>query len=201
MHIALLPPERISDAAYLLRRAFDADPMFRFLLPSERRRKAWLRLVMASALEECTTRGEIWAAHLDALAGTIALIPPSGHHASPASRVGRMLRILVTTPAAPPPLRFVVNGPRVLGVIADRHPREPHLYVQVLGADPSFHGRGVGAALVEKALARAAESGVFAYLETTNPKNLGFYRRFGFEVVEEINPSPGGGPPIWTLRT
>ncbi len=201
MRIERLPPERIGDAAYVLRRAFDADPMFRFLLPSERGRRAWLRLVMASALEECLTRGEIWAAHLDALAGTIALVPPGRVHASPARRVGRLLTLLATTPAAPPPLRFLVTGPRVLRVIANRHPREPHLYVQVLGADPSFHGRGVGAALVEKALARAAEAGVFTYLETTNPKNLAFYRRFGFEVTKEIAPSPGGGPPIWTLRT
>lgn len=64
-----------------------------------------------------------------------------------------------------------------------------------------MHGRGVGAALIEKALARATEDGAFAYLETTNERNLGFYGRFGFRVVDEMSPSPGGGPPIWFLRT
>ena len=201
MDLEPLAPERIPEAALLLRRAFDADPMFRFLLPGERARGAWVTLVMASALEECLTRGAIWSAHLDALAGTIAVIPPGHAHASLTRRVGRMIRLLATTPTVPPPPRFLLSGPRVLSLIASHHPAEPHLYVQVLGADPSFHGRGVGAALIEKALECAAATGVFAYLETTNPKNLAFYRRFGFHVTEQVDPSPGGGPPIWMLRT
>lgn len=201
MLIERLESPRIPEAAAMLRRAFDADPMFRFLLPGERARRTWLRLLMASALAECANRGEIWAAHLEGLAGAIGIVPPGHVHASTGSRIATLMRLLGTTPAIPPPLRFLVHGPRVLQVLARHHPRERHLYVQVLGADPAMHGRGVGAALIEKALARAAEEGAFAYLETTNERNLGFYGRFGFRVVDEMSPSPGGGPPIWFLRT
>lgn len=201
MVIERLESPRIPEAAAMLRRAFDTDPMFRFLLPGERARHTWLRLLMASALAECANRGEIWAAQLDGLAGAIGIVPPGHAHASIGSRIASLLRLLATTPTRPPSWRFVIHGPRVLQVLAAGHPRERHLYVQVLGADPSMHGRGVGAALIEKALARAAEEGAFAYLETTNERNLGFYGRFGFRVVDEMSPSPGGGPPIWFLRT
>lgn len=201
MLVEPLAPQRIPEAAAMLRRSFDADPMFRFLLPGARARHTWLRLLMASALAECAHRGEIWAAHVDGLAGAIGIVPPGHVHASTSSRIGTLFRLLATPPAIPPSLRFVVHGPRVLQVLARRHPDERHLYVQVLGADPDRHGRGVGAALIEKALARAAEGDAFAYLETTNERNLGFYGRFGFRVIDELSPSPGGGPPIWFLRT
>lgn len=201
MLVEPLAPARIPEAATMLRRSFEADPMFRFLLPGERARNTWLRLLMASALAECANRGEIWAAQLDGLAGAIGIVPPGHAHASTGSRIATLARLLATTPTRPPPWRFVVHGPRVLQVLASGHPRERHLYVQVLGADPVMHGRGVGAALIEKALARAAEEGAFTYLETTNERNLGFYGRFGFRVIDELSPSPGGGPPIWFLRT
>lgn len=135
MLIERLESPRIPEAAAMLRRSFDADPMFRFLLPSERARGTWLRLLMASALAECANRGEIWAAHADGLAGAIGIVPPGHAHASTGSRIGTLVRLLGTTPAVPPSLRFLVHGPRVLQVLARHHPRERHLYVQVLGAD------------------------------------------------------------------
>ena len=45
----------------------------------------------------------------------------------------------------------------------------------------------------------ADREGVDCYLETQKPENLAYYRRFGYEVVEELQPV-AGGPPLWTMR-
>ena len=39
-----------------------------------------------------------------------------------------------------------------------------------------------------------------AFLETGNPRNVPYYERFGFRVIDEGD-APGGGPRIWFMRT
>jgi hypothetical protein len=40
--------------------------------------------------------------------------------------------------------------------------------------------------------------GVGAYLESSTERNRMLYRRFGFDVIEELN-WPGGGRPFWRM--
>ena len=74
------------------------------------------------------------------------------------------------------------------------HPDEPVWYLPMIGVDPNAQGRGIGAALLRHGLARADESGVAAYLESSNPRNIPLYERHGFEAMVEIQ--FGKGPLI-----
>ena len=42
-------------------------------------------------------------------------------------------------------------------------------------------------------------TGLFTNLETSNPRNLGWYHRFRFETERELRAAPGK-PAIWTMR-
>ncbi len=76
---------------------------------------------------------------------------------------------------------------------------DPHWYVMVLGVAPAFQGQGYGRALLQPMLDRAELEGVPCYLETTQPKNVSFYRRLGFDVlVEDVEPE--SGLRVWTFR-
>jgi ribosomal protein S18 acetylase RimI-like enzyme len=90
-------------------------------------------------------------------------------------------------------------GLHLEGRIHALHPAEPHLYVYVLGVHPSQKGRGLGGALLRHVAGIAKAAGVVAHLETSNPDNLGLYRRFGYEVQAEV--TSHGGPPVWTMTT
>ena len=46
--------------------------------------------------------------------------------------------------------------------------------------------------LLGPTLAHCDATGTAAYLESSNPRNLGFYRRLGFNTVSEFYPE--GGP-------
>jgi ribosomal protein S18 acetylase RimI-like enzyme len=74
------------------------------------------------------------------------------------------------------------------------HPDEPHWYLPMIGVDTIQQGNGIGSSLMQYALDRVDEDGVPAYLESSNPRNISLYRRFGFEVVGEIQ--AGGSPPL-----
>ena len=66
------------------------------------------------------------------------------------------------------------------------HLSEPHWYLPLIAADPARQGQGLGTALMEAAIARIDADGRPAYLESSNPRNIPLYQRFGFERVGEI---------------
>ena len=58
--------------------------------------------------------------------------------------------------------------------------------LRMIGADPANQGEGHGGALMAYALARCDRDHAPAYLESSNPRNIPFYQRHGFEPLCEI---------------
>jgi predicted N-acetyltransferase YhbS len=58
---------------------------------------------------------------------------------------------------------------------------------------------GIGGALQDPTLEACDTEGLPGWLETQKEENLAYYRRFGFEVVKEHNPTPGV-PSLWSMR-
>jgi len=79
--------------------------------------------------------------------------------------------------------------------MADYHPQEPCWYLPLIAADPAHTGQGLGAALMRHALAKVDADGLPAYLESSNPRNISLYQRYGFEVMGEIQ---AGSSPVMT---
>ena len=83
----------------------------------------------------------------------------------------------------------------VMKGMAEHHPLEPHWYLPVIAADPNWIGQGLGAVLMKHALRRCNEEGVAAYLESSNPRNISFYERHGFQIIGKIQ---SGSSPVLT---
>jgi ribosomal protein S18 acetylase RimI-like enzyme len=66
------------------------------------------------------------------------------------------------------------------------HPEEPHWFLPAIGVDPAHQGRGVGAALMASSLERCDADHAVAYLESSNPRNVPFYERLGFETTARM---------------
>ena len=66
------------------------------------------------------------------------------------------------------------------------HPAAPHWYLWTLGVDPRLQSRGVGSALLRHKIAEIDAEGATAYLESSDPKNVPFYERHGFEATGVI---------------
>lgn len=75
------------------------------------------------------------------------------------------------------------------------HIHEPHWYLAAIGVEPTHHGQGLGAQLLDHTLAACDRDGLPAYLESSNPRNISLYRRHGFEAVGEIQ---AGDSPVIT---
>jgi hypothetical protein len=53
---------------------------------------------------------------------------------------------------------------------------------------------------VSPILDRAGRDGVACYLETADPVNVPYYRRFGFEIVDPALEVIPGGPTLTMMR-
>lgn len=87
---------------------------------------------------------------------------------------------------------------RVLNDLERKHPPEPHYYLEFVGTSPAHRGKGFGAHLIVPMVERADAEGVGMYLENSNPDNMSFYGRFGFETRDLIH-HRHAGPPHWLM--
>jgi GNAT superfamily N-acetyltransferase len=77
------------------------------------------------------------------------------------------------------------------------HPDGPCWHLAFIAVDPSRQGKGLGSALLEASLQQCDADGRPAYLESTNPTNLGLYKRFGFEQIGVIETDRA--PPLFPM--
>jgi GNAT superfamily N-acetyltransferase len=79
-----------------------------------------------------------------------------------------------------------------------KHPRSPpHWYLSLLGTDPDARGHGFGSAALQPVLDRCDSDGTGIYLESSKPRNIGFYERLGFRTTGELQLP--GGPKMWPM--
>lgn len=81
--------------------------------------------------------------------------------------------------------------------MARAHPTEPHWYLPLIGVPPEHQGNGHGSALLRHALARCDAEQLPAYLESSNPRNIPLYERFGFVLRGRIQ--AGSSPPMFPM--
>lgn len=79
------------------------------------------------------------------------------------------------------------NLMKLMEEIDKYHPHDfPIWYLGMLGTDVTMQSKGRGALMMKEVLPRCDADGVVAYLESSNPQNVPFYERHGFEVMGEI---------------
>lgn len=191
-----LMESRLDEAAAALSAAFMDDPLQSYTFPDPDERRRLSPAHFAALLRYGLLAGEVLTS-AEPGGGAAVWLPPGVAHtdamleASGLSRLGA----LIGEGAA---RRFG----HVIDFVEPLHHKampEPHWYVMVVGVAPAFQGQGLGRALLQANLDRAAADGVPCYLETTQPKNVTFYQRLGFRVLGEVV-EPDSGLTIWTFR-
>ncbi len=78
----------------------------------------------------------------------------------------------------------------------NNHPAEPHYYLEYLGVEPGYQGKGFGSSILQHLAAMADENGIGCYLENANPLNVKLYQRFGFQILRQKDII---GIPTWFM--
>ena len=179
--------------ARVLGRAFYDDPVLAWLQPDAGRRAA----ALAGFFGALTRYHFLAGAGADVAigesgVGAAALWDPPGRwHQSSREQVAML-------PAVIRAFRGHLGAGRALTEAMQAvHPEEPHWYLAIIGSDPTVRGSGCGHALMRTRLDRCDAEHAPAYLESSNPDNIPYYNRFGFDVTGEI--TMPDGPTLWPM--
>ena len=115
-----------------LARSFDDDPLFRWMLPDDRDRAAWVRWFHGVSVDRALSLGTAWTLDEGPAAGAITVMPPGVHGPS----LGGWIAALRSPPRRLPTRRLAWTGLRVQHRLDALHPRAPVVYVHVLGVHP-----------------------------------------------------------------
>ncbi|MCP2323764.1 ribosomal protein S18 acetylase RimI-like enzyme [Hamadaea flava] len=195
IEIRIAIPADLPALAATMADAFDGDPVWSWMLhhdsDSPARRRQRLALLFGALLRHSVPKERVFTTG-DRQALTIWSPPGDWKLPTPA-----MVR------AAPSIARAAgVRLPRLLGRLGDvekHHDKQPpgHWYLEFIATASAAQGSGLGSALLQAGLDRFDADGVPVYLESSNPRNLPFYERHGFEVTGNLPVS--AGPEQWTL--
>jgi ribosomal protein S18 acetylase RimI-like enzyme len=173
--VRTLTPDDESAAIATIALAFAADPMTRWTWPNPDQYLAAMPRMARAFGGRAFAHGSALAT--DSFTGVALWLPPG------VEPDGEGLGAVMQSTVAPAQLE---DGAGLFEQMAAYHPHEPHWYLPLIGVDPAHFGEGHGDVLMAHALARCDRERVPAYLESSNPRNISFYRRHGFEPLGTI---------------
>ncbi|MCY3632166.1 MAG: GNAT family N-acetyltransferase [bacterium] len=181
--------ERREQIAAIWADAFEADPLMKWVFPDNSSRLMSLRQWWGFTLDHQPPGSELHGTRAD---GCVAYWqPPQNKKDSPSEPEG------ADRGESDGHVAFVAMMTELLGDLAPSRMEalgkmhqarlaEPHWYLAVLGTSPDQQSKGLGGKVLTPMLDRCDRIGMLAYLESSNPANVGFYRRHGFEPIDEF---------------
>ncbi|WP_203795645.1 GNAT family N-acetyltransferase [Actinoplanes couchii] len=164
--------------------AFVRDPVLRFLFPADADYAGQAGAFFGHLFDKRVHRKAIWTVEGGA---SVAIWEPPGGDEPVDAEVSEISGLSADA-------RERVR--RYDDAVHAAFPSLPFWYLGVLGTHPAAAGRRLGRVVMAEGLRRAAADGLPAYLETSRPENVEFYRRAGWEVVAEVSDPL----PIWVMR-
>jgi ribosomal protein S18 acetylase RimI-like enzyme len=198
--IRRLREDEIDTAAATLTRAFWSSPVVGLLAPDLDRRAEISRWLFGGAIRSGLRDGEVWVAADPG--GTLQgaaiwfLSDPAHPTAVSAADAGQTNETRIFGPEG------WTNLQEVRRYTAELHRQiapDRHRYLSLLGVDPDHQGRGVAWRVLAPILDGLDAERLPAFLDTGQPGNVSYYRRFGFEVAGETV-LPSSGLVFWGMR-
>ncbi|MFD4462574.1 GNAT family N-acetyltransferase [Nocardia sp. NPDC058480] len=181
-------------AAELLAASLAEDPATLWLHPKESSRRTRLARSFRASLDDsrdCSDGVDLALDSSGAIVGVAVWL--ATFHILPRATVGRQLKAWHTYGSHAARARTGARATYAAGV------QEQHWHLLAVGVSAAARGRGHGRDLIAAGMYRAAADAVPVHLETTNPNNLSYYERLGFDTTAVID-LPGGGPRRWLMR-
>jgi GNAT superfamily N-acetyltransferase len=179
--------EALANAKKSIVLSFSSDPMMRWMVPSQSDYETTMPEVFEAFVCRAAEHETVYVAKEGS--AVAVWLPPEVEADS--DRMTVALRKVVV-----PQLYDDIGA--MFGEMGSFHSKAtPCWYLPLIGVAPSMAGQGLGSALMKKALSRGDALGLPFYLDSSNPKNVPFYNRFGFEVMGEIQ--HGSSPIVYPM--
>lgn len=184
-------PADVPALTRMLVRAYMDDPVAVWICKSSQLRAKLLAALYSERLRQLLAHEAVWTTpdHTSA-----AVWMPPDHQQATIRPTATLLRCF-SRPQMMARVPLLAVG---FAAMQRKHPSSPpYWYLSLLGTDPDAQGHGFGSAVLQPVLERCDSDCVGAYLESSKPRNLDFYARFGFRVTDELVLPQG--PKMWPM--
>ena len=175
-----LRPEEIDEAAGVLGRGMRDNPLHVAAFGDDPERRVRIHTRGMRNMFRASSAQQPLCAIRDGTLVAVAGVAPVGRCQPSGTERLRMLRSVV----ALGPRRAVLVG-RWMSAWASRDPDEPHVHLGPFAVDAHLQRQGIGSLVMQEHCRRLDAAGEVGYLETDKAENVGFYERFGYEVIGE----------------
>ena len=164
----------------ILSQSFDDNPSINFIAKRGRKRKGRIRYLMDYCFDMCMLRGDIFLT--EDLQGCAMII-----HSE--RKVGLIKTAMLD-------IKLILNtiGIFRIGKILNREklikahqPKNQFYYLWFIGVYTDGQGRGIGSKLLDEIFLYYQNHQRPFYLETSVVSNLPWYKKYGFEIINEID--------------
>ena len=165
----------VGGAARVLAEAFAEDPVFLWAMPRAETRLADATAFFTFYLRRTRSRRREVFATSDRSAVAVM---------TPVSQLGRENR--TDARDLPALVRTMSSAADYFRWIETFQPDCDHRYLEFIGILPAYRSKGRGSVLLGSLLAMSAREGLPVWCWSSNPRNLPYYRRLGFESGDEL---------------
>ena len=191
LEIVRMGMERRNRIAEIWADAFEEDPLMRWVFPDDGARLVSLTRWWGFALDRQPPGTELHGTRID---GCVAYWQPPRARSAGAEEAGldesegqkTFVAMMTDLLGDLAPSRM-----EALGQMYQARLAEPHWYLAVLGTLSEQQSKGLGSKVLAPMLDRCDRDGQVAYLESSNPANVGFYGRQGFEAMSAFTVGEG----------
>jgi ribosomal protein S18 acetylase RimI-like enzyme len=177
-------------------RAFQNDPLWRYLLPDINARQVVLESFFKVFLKFSIANFKAYGVSKP-VDGVAVWSSPNQEGMSLSGVFGTDLLKLVSSRM----FFSFFKAYRVFSRFEKMHRKcapQPHYYLEAIAVIPESQSKGFASRLIRPLLEKAEKEMVGAYTETVTASNVGLYEHFGFQCVEEVK-MPNTDLTLWAL--
>lgn len=164
----------------ILSKAFLTNPSVNYVVRQDAHHEERIRKLMDYASKLCERFGQVWVTE-DKKGCALVLLPDTKR------TTWQTIRWDVELALSCIGLSHVRAVMKREAKIKMFHPRTPFAYLWFIGVYPDDQMSGIGSVLLEEVIGYCERRNRPIYLETSVQSNLGWYRKFGFEVYHTID--------------
>lgn len=164
----------------ILTKSFDTNQSVNFIVQQDEKRLGRIKSLMDYSFEVCYSFGEIFLSD-DKKACALVLFPDQKR-----TTIKSMLldvKLIYSCVG----IGNIKKAMSRESKIKKLQPKDPMYYLWFIGVDPIYQGSGIGTELMQAIIEDSKKQQRSIYLETSTLKNLPWYKKFGFEIYNELD--------------
>lgn len=163
----------------MLSKAFDENQSVNYIVLQDNNRKKRIDALMEYSFDVCLLFGEVFLS--DDRKGCALVLYPEKKRTTFRS-IGLDLKLVFNGIGFKNVIKALKRETKIKGI----RPDIPMTYLWFIGVNPEYQHFGLGKRLMEEVIIKSKSENRKIFLETSTLENLPWYRKFGFEIYDEL---------------